>query len=293
MDYDQLIVRFGGVASANQLVSCGETRADIRRAVEAGVIRRIRHGWFQLPDADPEVVAAVADNAVVSCASALRRHGLWVPEHPTEFHARVTRHERRRSPDRCRRHGRPTPAPAAVDDVATALQYAARCFDREGFIILCDSALHHGRLTVDDLRAEFALAPLSIRTALEKCNRLAASGTETAARLRLIGAGLSVEVQHHVPEVGWVDLLVGNRLAIELDSLAHHTGVDNYETDRVRSRKLISLGYRPIRLTYAQVFHDGERTYADIAATVRKGYHRSRGAGAPQKTTLISGVDDA
>ncbi|WP_223204807.1 endonuclease domain-containing protein [Gordonia jinghuaiqii] len=223
-------------------------------------------------------MAAVADNAVVSCATALRRHGLWIPEHPVEPHIRVTRYERRRSPDHCRRHGRPTPARAAVDDVATALQYAARCFDEEGFVILCDSALHHGKLSLDDLRDEFRLAPLWIKNAVEKCNRLAASGTETAARLRLKSAGLRVEVQHQVPGVGWIDLLVGDRLAIELDSRAHHTGAEDYENDRIRSRKLIPLGYLPMRLTYAQVFGHWETTYADIADTVRKGYHRNRAA---------------
>ncbi len=278
MDYDQLIERFGGVVSTRQLLESGETTPDIRRAVETGVIQRIRHGWFRVPDADPDVVAAVADHAVVSCASALLRHGLWIPDHPVESHARVTRYERRRSPDRCRRHGRPTPARTAVDDVATALQYAARCFDEEGFVILCDSALHHGKLTHDDLRSEFRLAPLAIKNAIERCNRLAASGTETAARLRLRSAGLRVEVQHHVPGVGWIDLLVGERLAIELDSRAHHTGEEDYESDRVRSRKLIPLGYLPMRLTYAQVFSHWEATYADIAAAVRKGYHRNRAA---------------
>lgn len=278
MDYEQLVARFGGVFSTNQLLGTGETAEQIRRAVECGAIQRVRHGWYQAPDADPEVVAAVADNTVVSCASALRRHGLWIPEHPIASHTRVTRYERRRAPDRCRRHGRPTPAGAAVDDVATALQYAARCFDEEGFIILCDSALHHGKLSVDDLRAEFRLAPFYLRKAVEKCNRLAASGTETAARLRLISAGLEVKVQHEVPTVGWIDLLVGNRLAIELDSRTHHTGEEDYERDRIRSRKLIPLGYLPMRLTYAQVFGDWETTYADIVATVRKGYHRSRAA---------------
>lgn len=85
-------------------------------------------------------------------------------------------------------------------------------------------------------------------------------------------------MQHEVPTVGWIDLLVGNRLAIELDSRAHHTGEEDYERDRIRSRKLIPLGYLPMRLTYAQVFGDWETTYADIVATVRKGYHRSRAA---------------
>ncbi len=106
MDYAQLTERFGGVVSTRQLLESGETTADIRRAVESGVIHRIRRGWFRMPDADPEIVAIVSDDAVVSCATALRRHGLWIPESPVESHSRVTRYERRRSP-----RSLPTPRP--------------------------------------------------------------------------------------------------------------------------------------------------------------------------------------
>ncbi|MEY1673204.1 hypothetical protein AB4Z55_03405 [Gordonia sp. ABKF26] len=276
MDFDELIERFGGVVATHQLLAAGETTASIRDAHRSGTLTSIRHGWYRTPAADPEVVGAVADDGVVSCASALRRHGLWIPEHPIALHSRVTRHQRRRSHDRCRRYGRPTPARGAVDDVATALQYAARCFDVEGFVILCDSALNSGKITPERLRAEFDDAPMFIRRAIGKTNRLAASGTETAARLRLESAGLRVAVQHRVPGVGWVDLVVGQRLALELDSVEHHTGVEKYEEDRARDRKLIAHGYFPLRLTYAQVFRDWATTYADIAQIIAGGYHRSR-----------------
>ncbi|WP_288817197.1 hypothetical protein [uncultured Gordonia sp.] len=253
MDFDELIERFGGVVATHQLLA-GETTASIRHACRSGTLTAIRHGWYRVDSADGEVVEAVADHGVVSCATALRRHGLWIPEHPEHVHSRVTRHQRRRSHDRCRRYGRPTPAEGAVDDVATALQYAARCFDVEGFVILCDSALNTGKITPARLRAEFDDAPMFVKRAIEKTHRLAASGTETAARLRLRSAGLRVTVQHHVSGVGWVDLLVGERLALELDSVEHHTGIEKYEEDRTRDRKLISRGYFPLRVTYAQVF---------------------------------------
>ncbi|QHD87811.1 hypothetical protein GR168_22310 [Gordonia sp. JH63] len=276
MTFDELTERFGGVVATHQLLAAGETAASIRDACRSGTLSSIRHGWYRTEAADPEVVGAVADHGVVSCATALRRHGLWIPEHPEQVHSRVTRHERRRSHDRCRRYGRPTPADGAVDDVATALQYAARCFDVEGFVILCDSALNTGKITPARLRTEFDDAPMFIKRAIEKTHQLAASGTETAARLRLRSAGLRVTVQHHVSGVGWVDLLVGERLALELDSVEHHTGIEKYEEDRTRDRKLISRGYFPLRVTYAQVFGDWANTYADIAEIIAHGYHRSR-----------------
>ncbi|WP_238420220.1 type IV toxin-antitoxin system AbiEi family antitoxin domain-containing protein [Gordonia sp. 'Campus'] len=278
MDFDELIERFGGVIATHQLLAAGETTASIRRALRSGALLPIRHGWYRTGAADADVVAAVSDHGVVSCASALRRHGLWTPDHPTALHSRLTRHQRRSNPDRCRRYGRPTPADGAIDDVATALQYAARCYDVEGFIILCDSALNSGKITPERLRADFGDAPAFIQRAVAKTHRLAASGTETAARVRLRNAGLRVRVQHQVPGVGWIDLLVGDRLALELDSIEHHTGIERYEKDRIRDRKLVAQGYFPLRLTYAQVFDDWDATYADIADIIGRGHHRSRAA---------------
>lgn len=191
-------------------------------------------------------------------------------------HSRVTRYGRRHSHDRCRRYGRPTPAVGAIDDVVTALHYAARCCSAKDFVILCDSAMNHGKLTEAQLRTEFRHSPHSIRRLIDKCDKLAGSGTETAARLRLRAAGVTVEVQHHVPAVGHIDLLVGERLAVELDSRDHHTGVTNYESDRRRDRLLVADGYIPLRLTYGQVFRHWEATYADIQRIMRQRIHRRR-----------------
>lgn len=278
MDFDDLAKAYGGVLATHQLLACGHSTEDIRQAKFDGMLSPLRHGWYAVRDADPGVVAAVRDRGVVTCASALRRCGLWVPDHSKELHNRVTRHERRQSHDRCRRYGRPSPALVAVDDVLTSLQYGARCFDEEGFVILCDSALNLGEVTVKELEHAFRLAPEKIRRSIGKCDEGAASGTETAGRLRLKSRGVKVEVQHEVPGVGHIDLLVGDRLAIEFDSKAHHTGEENYEADRTRDRKLVARGYIPMRVTYNQVFLRWNSTYADIQAALRNGYHRKRSA---------------
>ncbi|MFW0782939.1 hypothetical protein AAFP35_00330 [Gordonia sp. CPCC 206044] len=276
MDYETLVERFGGVVATRQLIGAGYDEKAISVAVDDGALDRLRHGWFATGAAEPAVVEAVRGGGLLTCVSSLQRHGLWIPEGHEGVHSRVTRYGRRHGPDGCRRYGRPSPAVGAIDDVATSLHYAARCLTLEEFIIVCDSALHHRKLTDDDLTQEFRRSPDRIRTAITKCDRRAASGTETAARLRLRSAGLAVEVQHEVSGVGWVDLLVGGSLAIELDSRDHHTGADNYESDRHRDRLLIALGYIPLRLTYGQVFRHWESTYADIERMIRRGIHRRR-----------------
>ncbi|WP_299573327.1 DUF559 domain-containing protein [uncultured Williamsia sp.] len=86
--------------------------------------------------------------------------------------------------------------------------------------------------------------------------------------------------QHRVPGVGRVDLLVGERLVIEVDSHAHHTGVERYEADRARDRRLVQLGYVVLRLSYHQVVHDWPETEKVVLDLIRRREHRGRPAGA-------------
>lgn len=69
------------------------------------------------------------------------------------------------------------------------------------------------------------------------------------ARLRLRRKGLDVTVQAHVAGLGHVDLLVGNRLVVEVDSREHHTGHDNYVEDRRRARVAAKRGLLRMPLT--------------------------------------------
>jgi very-short-patch-repair endonuclease len=278
MEYDELIRTFRGVASTAQLLQSGQTADEIRAAVAEGELDRLRHGWLAVREADPDVAETVGSGAIVSCVSALEYRGIWVPEGAEHGHSRVTRHERRQSGDRCRRYGRPTPARAAIDDVPTALQYAARCLDPEGFLVVCDSALNGEHLTHSDLRDQFSRAPQRLRRLINRCHPGAQSGTESMVRDRLSRAGFSVRVQYPVPGVGHVDLLVGELLALEIDGKAHHTGEERYEYDRWRDRQLSLRGLIPIRLTYGQVVNHWASTFADLSLLCRRRRHRDRRA---------------
>lgn len=276
MHFDDVMARNGGVACRRQLLACGETDDSIRQARDTGFLEHLRFAWYATKDADPRVVAAVRDGGVYSCCAALEWHGLWVPEGArTHQHSRVTRHERRLTHNRCLRYGRPTAADAAIDDVATALQYAARCLDPEGFIVVCDSALHQGKITFAQLRADFADAPLRVQAAIEQCDKRSGSGTESLMRTRLRSEGVKVVVQHHVPGVRWVDLLVGDVLAVEVDSVEYHTKTTDYESDRKVDRQLLVRGYIPLHVTYRQVVHEWDETYTDIRAILAAGLHRA------------------
>lgn len=275
MDYGGLLAQFGGVVSTKQLKRLGETKESIDEAIACNGLVRERWGWYSTPHADAAVTAAVRAGGVLSCASALRHHGLWVPTSEV-VHFRTSRHHRRElgTDVGCRRYGRPTPLRGAVDDVATSLCHAAHCLSPESFVVVCDSALNKRLLTRRSLAVLLSDAPAHVRELIAKCDGAAESGTETMVRLRLRSARIQVTTQFPVPGVGRVDLRVGRRLLIEVDSREHHTGEERYEADRRRDRRLLAMGFLVVRLTYAQVVHTWADSFADIETMIRQNLHR-------------------
>ncbi|MCX6468453.1 MAG: DUF559 domain-containing protein [Corynebacteriales bacterium] len=158
--------------------------------------------------------------------------------------------------------------------MTTALRHAARCVDPEGFVVLCDSALQLRSVTSDDLVSALHDAPREVRDLLRRCDRRAQSGTETMVRVRLRSRNIAVTPQHHVPGVGFVDLLIGDRLVVEVDSKSHHTGTERYEADRARDRRLVQLGYVVLRLSYRQVVHEWATSEEVILDLIRRRAHR-------------------
>ncbi|MGU3291920.1 DUF559 domain-containing protein [Williamsia sp. M5A3_1d] len=254
------------------------TQADVRRALRTGDLIRLRRGWYAASTADARVVEAVAGGGVLSCVSALRWHGVWVPEQPRGTHTRANT-GRDRLGRHCSQHGRPVAEHGAVDDIPIALRHAARCLDDEGFIVVCDSILASGQLRPEDLEAVLQGAPARTIALLEKCDPHAESGTETMVRLRLRSRNIRVRTQVHITRVGRVDLVVGDRLIIETDGERYHSGIEKFTEDRRRDREAIRQGYLPLRFTYSDVVDSWEitkRSVEDLVATRRHQWPRHR-----------------
>ncbi|GAB2667513.1 hypothetical protein GCM10027169_31850 [Gordonia jinhuaensis] len=250
------------------------TQSELRQGLRRGNLTKLRHGWYASADADPQVVAAVSRGGVLSCVSALRAHGVWVPEHPRGVHARAKPSIMRSNPKNfCRQHWSPEPESGAVDDVPTALRHAVRCLDDEGIVVVCDSLLNSGMMTADQLQATLSRAPVRIRRLLDKCDATAQSGTETMARLRFRARGLRVRTQVHIPTIGIVDMLIGESLIFECDGRQYHADDEQFERDRERDRRAVAMGYSRIRGTYRQVVHRWDEVDADVMAIVRRGDH--------------------
>ena len=91
-----------------------------------------------------------------------------------------------------------------------------------------------------------------MRAVLSGASAVSESGTETLFVHGMAKVGVTVRQQVVIPGVGRVDGLIGERLVIELDSLAHHS---DPRADRHRDALLSALGFRVLRFMYSQVVH--------------------------------------
>ena len=262
-----------GVLTWDELIAQGETQARVRRAVADGTLVRLRRGWYARSDADPRVAEAVRRGGVLSCVSALRHRGIWVPGRSDDVHARAGTSRDRTGPF-CSQHGRPESVTGPVDEIPIALRHAARCLDPEGLVVVCDSILNGEHLTLGDLASVLRDTPLAVRELFDRCDGAAQSGTESMVRLRLRARNIAVRTQVVIPRVGIVDMVVGDRLIIETDGERYHSGLERYSEDRRRDREAARLGYITLRLTYVDVVELWERTEEIILEIVRRRDHR-------------------
>ncbi|WP_186808218.1 type IV toxin-antitoxin system AbiEi family antitoxin domain-containing protein [Agrococcus baldri] len=288
MDQIELFRACLGVLSTAQLLHTGITRSAIRRALAAGRVQRLRRGWYgQQPH--PDAIRAIALGGCVSCMDALQHHGAWRPRDKRE-HVRVSEERRRTRGSRgrarvgtprqrprhtrCRPYGANPPVAAALDDLEIAFRCALRCADREQLVAIADSLVHRELATLEQLRSWAADAPSSGRGWLDLVRGEAESGTESMVRLRLRALGVAVSIQVRMWRGRRVDILVGDRLIIECDSVAHHTDLEAYERDRRYDRMHVAQGYLVIRLTWQQIHDDWPAVERDILAVIRRGDHR-------------------
>ncbi|MBO0984083.1 type IV toxin-antitoxin system AbiEi family antitoxin domain-containing protein [Rathayibacter sp. SD072] len=72
----------GGFATTRGIAASGIPRSVVQRALDAGVLVRVRRGVYALADAPPIELAAVRAGGVLTCVSLLRHLGLWTVERP-------------------------------------------------------------------------------------------------------------------------------------------------------------------------------------------------------------------
>ena len=73
-----------------------------------------------------------------------------------------------------------------------------------------------------------------------------------------------------------VDLLIGERLVIQVDGFAHHSSSAQRSKDVAFDAELTLNGYTVFRFTYAQVMHDWDTVERTIARAIAAGAHLAR-----------------
>ena len=253
----------------------GHTDRMIRRAIDAGHLRKLGRTWFGTASTPAAVAGALRRQHRLTCVSALAYHGVFVPEVPGihEVGRQCT----------CAggEHLIPHPTLRAWPDAEPilaprpALAHAVACLDPEGAAIVLESALNLGLVTGDDLPAILDPLPLRTRRAIGTPDGRAMSGPETRVRRFLERRGVKVIPQFPMPDGGFVDMLVGERLIIECDSRAHHTDPATFTSDRHRDQRYTLLGYTVLRLTYQDVMVNWATTCQLLIALLRRGVHRA------------------
>lgn len=241
----------------------------------------VRRAWVALPEAPADLLVAARAGGRVSCTTLARRRGWWMPEHvggETHIHLRPKSGSARLPVhDPAVLHWAIPIAPATAFSLETgpedALEHVARCLAFEDALVVWESAIRTEGLDAAALRGVGWLS-LAARRVADAVEGLSDSGLETLLVLPLRDAGYAVRPQH-VLAGHRVDMLIGERLVVQIDGFGHHSSSAQRSADVAHDALLRLRGYTVLRFTYAQVVHDRTRVLATIRQAVAQGLHRA------------------
>jgi len=263
-----------GLLSTRLLRANGFRTRDIRDAVAAGRLSRLRRGWYATSGTTPDVRTAGRVGGRLTCLAALRMHGCWVPE-SVGIHIRIADGVAVAPMPGVRVHWTSERVGPGVDGAEDALASALICSDLRALVVVIDSLANRRIIAPERLRAILATTPRG-RQALGLHDPRAESGIETLVRLGLRRHRVRARSQVGISGIGRVDFLIGERLVIEADGYEWHADRATFERDRERDRELVRRGYVVMRASYAQVTHDLDAIMLAVLDVIRRRDHRWR-----------------
>lgn len=280
------ILKRGGLAATHELHADGFGRSAIAQAVRRGLIVRVRQGWYAEPGRTDELVRAARVGGRVTCSTALELQGFWVIG-DARLHVAVAAAstQLRHSRDKTRRlatdhaqvrvhwtDGAARPGSRLMVRTVDALRDYAQCASAELVGATADSIVHHKPKLHREIQRFADGSAATVRRVLAEVDGRSESGTEFLVRWRLRRRlRPSMRAQVKIEGVGRVDLLIGERLVVEVDSRRYHTDPDRFEKDRRRDAALSLRGYRVLRFSYHQVIDRWPSVDAAILAAVARG----------------------
>ncbi|GAA4176136.1 endonuclease domain-containing protein [Gryllotalpicola koreensis] len=283
MRLDTLLSVNQGFVSRAQLRRAGLTSHGIRALIADGALVAFTRDILGRPTANPVLRRAVAMGGRAACVTAARAMGIWVLE-SDEFHVVPRSHNGRFRSDGLAPepvlHWTPAPiepdrSRLAIESGRNTLAHIARCQPLDAAVASFDSAVRLGMITLEELERLAFVHRGRFAEAVALVTGDADSGLETLTRVRLGWAGIACQRQV-VIDGHPVDLLIGERLIIQLDGLQHLKDPVQLARDRRQDRRLKLMGYTVLRYGYAEVVFGWETTLAEIMAHLAAGAHAAR-----------------
>lgn len=255
----------------------GMTRRAVSRAVAEGQLVRLRRGVYAQTGACAAVRIAALHGGRPACVTAAEHLGLWVltPDEAVHVWLRGHGHAYRHDGCRCVEHwgDGPTADSFGIPSVPRVLRQILMCRGVEEFFATLESALRQQLISAEGLAWLRSAVPASAVEAITFARSDADSGLESLVRWRLRHLGLRIRAQVSIVSVGRVDLLIGERLIVEVDGRANHHDPAKRHKDLVRDAHAAMWGYVTLRFDFAMVVHDWDVVERAILAHVAAGNH--------------------
>jgi very-short-patch-repair endonuclease len=266
------VASIGGIASAVDLASAGVGRRKLTVLVAQGTLRRPRLGWYSTLSPTHPRFRAVRIGGRLTGLSALDDMGAWILRRPTGVEVAVARGSARlrRDPGAVVHWvaERGTPSSPAVVGLGEALVRVILDHDLEVSVPCLDWALFTGRLDRIEFERLILALPKSARGIRDWVDPRSQSVLESTARVRLRRAGWTVVTQVGLRELdGWIDMVVGDGVALELDGRTYHQST--FESDRRKDLTITIEGRHSIRVSREMLIHDWKRVELAIVAALR------------------------
>lgn len=262
-----------GVAHRRRLLRAGFSPGVLRAAVRAGAVTVIRRAWFSVTS-DAELLLAATTGGRLTCLTLARRRGWWVTSPAVVPHLHFPPGSRADAPSEAVTHWSIPFArsePALVADMEDALQHIAGCLPKDEALAVWESAVRVEKLAPEYLRS-LAWTSTAARELAEAVNGLSDSGLETLLVTPLRRWGVLVRQQVWLAGRP-VDILVGERLVIQIDGWQFHASAAQRAKDIAHDAELRLRGYTVLRFGYAQIVHDREAVLRVIRQSIAARLH--------------------
>lgn len=239
----------------------------------------IRRAWIALATADIDLVTAAKAGGRLTCTTLARRRDWWIPESVgsgIHLHLSPRAGAARLGADwkgvlHWAKPLVPFTPHSLTGAVEDALAHIAVCQPFETALVLWESAVHREKLSAQYLRG-LSWTTRAARHLADVVSELSDSGLETLVVVPLRRLGLRVRQQ--VKLAGHlVDILVGDRLVVQIDGYEFHVGAQRTK-DIAHDAELRLRGYTVLRVSYAQVVHDWPLVERTILRAVAAGLDR-------------------